>query len=205
LGETSTVFWTAADRTNYINDAQRLIASVTRGVESTVTGTVSTVTPYLTLPTRVVNAHPTNGFIVDGDSLNVVSIQAANSVAPNWRTLRASEPKWFVVDLEAQKAYVSPIPKTSKSVSLAVAVLPADFATDGTDDAVTLFSGVGLMEKYQGALLQLAGCYALMKERYDGDAERYYQFFIQELQSLGINPNDIPTIGEVKANAELDR
>ena len=204
LGETSNVFWSEADRTDYINDAQRMIAGITRGVEATVTGTVDTTTPYLTLPTRAVSAHPTNGFIVDGDSLNVVPIQIANSIAPNWRTLRGRYPRWFVIDLEAGRAYASPIPHSGEAVSLSVSVLPADFLTDGSDDASVLFSGSPLMEKYQGALLQLAAVYALLKERYDQEAEKYFQFFMQELQALGLNPNDIPTLGEVRANAELD-
>ena len=203
LGETSEVFWSEADRTYYINDAQRMLASVTRGVEEAVTGTVSSTTPYLTLPTRVVNAHPTNGFIDDGDSLNVVPIQIANSVAPNWRTLRGLEPKWFIVDLEARRAYVSPIP-SSTGVTLSVAVLPDDFATDGSDDAQVLFGGSSIMEKYQGALVQLAAVYALLKERYDQEAEKYYQFFMQELQAMGVNPTDIPTLGEVRSDAQLD-
>jgi len=198
------VFWSDSDRTQYISDAQRLIASVTRGVEEAVSGTVSTTTPYLTLPTRVVNAHPSNGFVDGGGTLNVVPVQVANSVAPNWRTMQGREPKWFVVDLEARRAYVSPIPRNSTDVTLSVAVIPVDFATDGSDDASEVLGGSPIMEKYQGALIQLAAVYALLKERYDQEAEKYYQFFMQELQTLGVNPMDIPTFGEARSNAELD-
>jgi hypothetical protein len=202
LGETSNVFWSEASRTAYINDAQRLIASVTRGIPSTVTGAVSPSSRSLTLPTRLLNAHPVAGSIVNGDTLNIVAIQLANATTPDWRTRTGTKPLWFVVDLANRLAYVYPTPTSSTNVSLTVAVLPTPLA-DASPSA-QVFNGSPLMEKYQNPLLHLAACYALLKERYDQDAERYFQFFIQEMQSLGISPSDVPSFQEVRTNAQLE-
>lgn len=74
-----------------------------------------------------------------------------------------------------------------------VAVLPDDLKNSSDE----LFSGVSTMEKYQGALLNYAAYLALLKERNDGGAERFYQLALAELKSLGVNPNNIPPAQEV--------
>ena len=112
---------------------------------------------------------------------------------------------WFVVDLEDRKAYVTPLPSTSTSVRLSVSVLPTEFATDGTDDAEYLFENSPSMTRYQGATLQLAAVYALLKERYDQEAERYFQFFMQEMTAMGIDPTAIPPFEEVRQNVPVER
>jgi hypothetical protein len=55
-----------------------------------------------------------------------------------------------------------------------------------------VFNGEEVMEKYQGALLNFSAAMLLLKERYDGDAERFWQFAMQEMQMLGIDPAKIP-------------
>jgi hypothetical protein len=202
LGETSNVFWSEASRTAYINDAQRLIASVTRGIPSTVTGAVSPSSPNLGLPTKLLNAHPVAGNVVGGDALNIVPIQMANAMAPDWRTKTGKKPEWLIMDLANRLVYPYPVPTRSTSISVTVAVLPNDLSDVNPSEQV--FNGFPLMEKYQNPLLHLAASYALLKERYDQDAERYFQNFVQEMQSLGVAPNDIPTFQEVRANAQLE-
>lgn len=199
LGEDSTVFWDQTARDSYINDAQRFVASVTLGVPETVSGAVSSTTPYLTLPDKILSAHAASGYVDGGDAITAIGIEQANLYSPNWRTFKASYPEWAILDLQSKRAYLSPIPKTSKTVYLTVSVLPDDLTL--TSD--TLFNGVPVMEKFQNVVLQMAATYALLKERYDGDAERYYQFAVQELQTLGVNPNAIPSFREV-SNAQLD-
>lgn len=202
LGEASTVFWSEQSRTAYINDAQRLIASVTRGVPTTVTGTVSPSARSVALPTKVLNAHPVAGNVVGGKVLNVVPIHLANATVPDWRTREGKGVEWLVLDLANKLAYTYPTPKQGTQVSLTVAVLPDDISNDTPSEK--LFNGAEIMERYQNPLLHLAACYALLKERYDQDAERYFQFFVQEMQTIGVNPNDIPTFQEVRVNAQLE-
>jgi hypothetical protein len=194
LGEESVVFWDQTARDSYINDAQRFVASVTRGVPETVTGAVSTASTYLTLPDEILNAHAADGYVEGGDALTTVGIETANLRSPNWRTFTGKKPEWLVLDLQGKRAYVTPIPRVTTTVYLTVSVFP-DELTLTTDE---LFNGAAVMEKYQNATLQLAAMYALLKERYEGDAERYYQFAIQELQTMGINPNVIPPFQEVQ-------
>jgi len=202
LGETSNVFWSEASRTAYINDAQRLIASVTRGVPETVTGTLSPTARSLSLPTKLLNAHPVAGHVVGGRALNVVPLHMANATTPDWRTREGKSPEWFVLDLSNKLAYSYPTPKTGTQVSFTVSVLPDDISNDTPSEK--LFNGAEIMERYQNPLLHLSACYALLKERYDQDAERYFQFFVQEMQTLGVNPNEIPTFQEVRVNAQLE-
>jgi hypothetical protein len=76
------------------------------------------------------------------------------------------------------------------AVVVNVSVLPDDLVGDGNP----LFGGVQVMEKYQGALLNIAISLLLLKERYDGDAERFYQFAVQELQTVGVDPASIPPL-----------
>lgn len=204
LGEDSVTFWSDVDRVSYINDAQRLIASITRGVVDTASGVVNTTTPYVPLPTNTIDAHPNGAYVSpSGRTLGVISIEDANMVDPTWRYTTASLPNWLVFDAMEFRGYVTPVPTSDTTVVVAVAVLPEQLVA-GIDSSAYLFKNVSVMEKYQPALLQLAATYALLKERYDGDAERYYQFFVQEMQSHGVNPAAIPSLKGVKQNANVD-
>jgi len=193
LGETSIEFWSDEDRIRYLNEAQRFVAAVTRGVPSQVSGSVETSSPTLTLPDKLVNAAAAMGYVDGGRALSVVDIETANMLSPNWRTLVGS-PLWIILDVSGDTARVSPVPTSATTVYLSVSVLPDDLASDSDE----LFNGVDAMEKYQGVVLNIAAALALLKERYDGDAERFYQFAMQEMGALGVKPDDIPTFQQVR-------
>lgn len=194
LGESSTTFWSDDERTDFINEGQRFVASLTRGIPSTVSGAVETSSPTLTLPGRTISGSATMGAIDGGRVLPVITVEQANMVSPNWRAL-VGRPIWFILDLVNAEARVSPVPSTSTNVSLTVSILPTNLSGDSDE----LFDGVDAMEQYQGVVLNIAASLALLKERYDGDAERFYQFAVQELQQLGVNPQDIPPFRQVVA------
>jgi hypothetical protein len=196
LSEESSVFWSPDDRDNYINDAQTFIASITRGCPQEIGPTsVSSATPYISLPFRAFSAHAAQGWTEDGDVLTVVPIYMANQVERGWRQHVASRPLWLITDFSERRAYVSPIPSPAKNVYVKVAVYPDVLETDSTP----LFNGIGSMEKYQSPLLNLAASYALLKERYDQDAERFYGVFAQEMQSLGFAPEEIQSFDSIRA------
>lgn len=193
LGETSITFWSDGDRDWYLNEAQRMVAAVTRGIQSEVSGSVDSSSRTLTLPTKVLNGSASMGYVENGRALSVVEVDRANLISPNWRTLVGS-PLWVILDLPADIAYVSPAPSFAVTVYLSVSVLPTDMSADSDE----LFDGVEIMEKYQGTVLNFAAALALLKERYDGDAERFYQFGMQELQALGVKPTDIPSFQDLR-------
>ena len=197
LGEVSTTFWSVGDRNDAINDAQRFIAALTRGVPHTWTGTVNAATPYVDLPGKVIGMHGSAGRIANGAALSMVPINEADAGFPNWRTY-AGTPKWVVVDLSDRRAYITPIPATDTDIEVVTSILP----DSATSDATELFSGVPIMEKYLGGLLNLAASFCLLRERYDGDAERFYQFATQELQAVGIDPTTIPAYRDVAQAAK---
>lgn len=198
IGEESTVFWSTADRTAAINDAQRFIASLTKGVPLVVSGSISTASPSLTVSGNIVGMHGSAGRITDGAALSMVPIDAANAGFPAWRTY-VGTPKWAVVDVAESKVYFAPIPSTSTAVEVTLAVSPAELVDDNDE----LFSGQASMDKYLGALINYAAAMLLLRERFDGDAERFYQFALQELQMLGIDPNVVPSFKAV-ANGAVD-
>jgi hypothetical protein len=111
----------------------------------------------------------------------------ANQVDPGW-SVRVGVPRWVLVEPSEDRVYFSPTPAADVAVSARVAVLPAEL----TDDTDVVFNGEEVMEKYQGALLNFAAAMLLLKERYDGDSERFWQFAVQEMQMLGIDPAKIP-------------
>jgi len=94
-------------------------------------------------------------------------------------------------------ARVTPIPTAGTTVYVTVSILPADMSADSDE----LFDGVDAMEQYQGAIVNFAASLALLKERYDGDAERFYKFAVQEMQQVGVNPQEIPPFREVATDA----
>ena len=194
LAEESSVFWDADDLTAYVNDAQRFIASVTRGVEAEVTHEVSRTDPVIPLPARVTNAHPSAAYVVGGRVLNVVPIATANMIDVNWRARVAATPLWVVPHFTNREAYVSPRPSQPMDITLTVAVLPNDVAA-GSD---ALFNGQEMMAKYLNSFLNLSASYALLKERYDQDAERFYNLAVQELAQLGVVPEEIPPFKQVR-------
>ena len=192
LAEESTAFWDATERNNAINEAQRFISALTRGYPQTITGSVITATPYVSITGKLVADYATSGQIDDGAALRAVPVNVADVADPEWRT-RTGTPRWIVIDAATSRVYVTPVPSVSTDITVNVAVLPDDV----TSDAEELFGGATVMEQYQGALLNVAASLCLLRERYDGDAERFFQFAMQELQALGVDPARIPKFGEV--------
>lgn len=200
LSEDSTVFWSGEARNDYLNDAQRFIASLTRGIVFDVTGVVGVNNPFLPLPANVFNASPAQGYTATGRVLTTVPIHQANLWDLHWRRHRSKTPMWVVTDFARRRAYVSPVPVPNMEIQVAVAV----HADTLVNDTQLVFNGSGPMEKYQTVLLNIAAAYALLKERYDQDAERYYQFAMQELSALGVSPEEIPTFSVVRDERRED-
>ena len=188
LAETGTTFWGEAERTSMLNEAQRYIAAITKGVPETVSGSVDSSTPYVALPDQALDIHSDGAYVDGGNSLRAVPKELLDRIDPQWRKRTAASPQWVAVDTASQRVYVTPKPTSSKTLNVVVAVLPDDMSLDSDEP----FDGHGPMEKYQGAIVQYATVLALLKERYDQDAERFYQFFQQEMVNLGNDPASIP-------------
>jgi len=189
LAEESTVFWSSAQRDAAINEAQRFIAAVTRGVPLTASGAVDTTTRYLAISGKLLGEYPTAGRIAGGAALRYVPQEVADAIFPDWMTA-VGMPRWVIPAPNESRVYLAPVPTTSLAVAVNVSILPADLSADG--DA--LFADEVVMEKYQGALLNIAASLLLLKERYDQDAERFYQFAVQEMQAVGVDPARIPPL-----------
>ena len=187
LAEASTVFWGDTERDDAINDAQRFIAAVTRGVPTTLTGTVSQATPYLTSPAKLLGDYISAGRVDSGGALSFTPLEVVDRAYPGWRSAVGS-PRWVIVAPQEDRVYLAPTTVAGDAVTVFVSILPPDLALDSDP----LFAGEPVMEKYQSALLNMAAFYLLLKERYDQDAERFYQFAFQELQNLGVSPAEIP-------------
>jgi hypothetical protein len=195
LAEVSEVFWSNDERDAAINDAQRLIAAITRGVPQTITGNVSVAQPWLAVTGKLIGEYAVTGQAA-GRALISVPIEAAGAVFPNWRTFPGS-PRWAFVSPHEGRVYFSPVPPLATSVTVNVSVLP----TSVVGDADPLFLSERTMEKYLNPLLNFAAAYCLLKERYDGDAERFYQMGVQELGMLGVNPAMIPSLKQEAPDA----
>ena len=192
LAEASTVFWGPTERDDAINDAQRFISAVTRGLSQTLTGTVSQSTPYLTVTGRLLGEYVSAGQVTGGRALAYITQEVADRADPGWRTAYGT-PRWAVVAPDERRVYLTPTTNAGDAVTVKVSVLPNDLTADSSE----LFGGVLIMEKYQAPLVTMAAAFLLLKERYDQDAERFYQFAVQELSSLGVEPARIPPLREV--------
>lgn len=189
VGEDSPVFWSETDRNDAINDAQRFIAAVTNGVPLTTAGTVDESAPYLEVAGSIAGMHGSAGRIAGGAALSMVRIDVADMHFPGWRTY-AGSPRWVIVDTGTSRAYLAPVPTSPTSVEVTVSVIPDDL----TSDSETLFGGIESMSKYLGALVNYAAAMLLLRERFDGDAERFYQFAVQELVQAGVDPARVPPL-----------
>jgi len=190
LADDSTTFWASTDLDSYINEAQRQISALTKGVGYSISSTVSAATPYFSLPSNFVGAHEDGLYIDGGKTLAEISRQFLNLTDPDWRTRSATNPLWVSFDVQTNTAYVIPAPTSTFTVKGAVSVIPADLV----NDADSLFGGDSTMSPYLEPLLSLSVAFALMKERYDGDAERFYSIYENQMRSLGINPDEIPVV-----------
>jgi hypothetical protein len=196
LAEHSPVFWSPEERNSYINEAQRFVAALTKGVPHTVTGEVSEAVPYLSVSAKLLGDYPSGGR-VGHRAINFVPVAVAQMLYPSWRGA-VGAPRWAIVAPEESRVYICPAPATPTTATVTVSILPPDLVGDND----RLFANARVMEKYQGVVLNVAAALALLKERYDGDAERFYSFAIQELQSLGIKPAEIPPLQQVAQNVD---
>lgn len=187
LAETGTTFWSDTERDALLNEAQRFIAAITRGVPSITSGSVDSGTPYLSIPDGALDQYPIGNYIDGVGVLNVVPVNALNLVDPSWRE-RSGTPRWIAMDTANLRAYVVPAPTTEQTLNLTMAVLPSDMS----DDSDAAFDDHSPMEAFQGPLVTYAAGLALLKERYDQDAERFFALARQELMDLGVNPAEIP-------------
>lgn len=192
LAETDTTFWGTQARDNAINEAQRFVAAVTKGVPATVSGNVDTTTPYLTAPGKLLGDYVSAGRVDGGRALTYVRVEDANRGFPNWPTYQGA-PRWVIPAPNEGRLYVVPAPATPTAVTINASVLPADV----TGDSDFLFNNEPTMEKYQGVVLMVAATLLLYQERYDQDAERFYQHAVQEMQNLGVAPAEIPPMPQV--------
>lgn len=197
VGEATTVttFWSDAERTDAINEAVRFIAAVTNGVPLTTTGEINSDTPYLDIAGNVTGMHGSVGRVTDGAALNIVPITVADVTFPNWRTTLGT-PRWVVLDTANSRAYLVPQPFQNTEIEVTVSVIPDEVS----NEAHLLFNGNASMVKYLGAMLNVAASKLLLKERFDGEAERFFQSAIAELQSVGVDPTSIPSLKVPNAN-----
>lgn len=216
LAEESMVFWDTATRTQALNDAQRLIAVVTRGVPEEVSGTVGGAVRSLSFTGKPVAPDAANGMVTGvavggavvgraivgvarvgisgarttSRALVAVSRAVADVLFPHWWGAGGPQPRWMVIDEKDKLVYFVPVPDASSEVSLEVRVQPELVMSDSD----LLFNGVDYMDKYLQAAINYAAAMLLLRERFDGDAERFYQFAMAELTQLGHSPGDVPPL-----------
>ena len=200
LAENSTNFWSDGDLLSYINEAQRLVSSLSESVYETLKGDVSTAKPYLKVEGKLVGEFIFSGYIDGGASLYAMNIGKADLIWPEWRMAKGA-PKWVFIDPVLSRVFCVPAPKLPTSVTLEVAIISPDLV----DDSDILFNDTSILEKFQGAVLNYAAGLALLKERYDGDAERFIQLAHQELHLLGLESTSLPTLKELSEDKSAGR
>jgi hypothetical protein len=194
LAEESTVFWSDDERDAAINHAQRLIATATHGVPATVTGPVSTGTNYLTTTGKVLGVYEHAGRVVGGPALSyAASMASANAIYPGWADA-VGEPRWVMPAINESRVYLAPVPAVPVNVTVYVSVIPADVVGDSDP----LFANATTMERYQGAVINLAAALLFLKERYEQDAERFWQLGLQEMQIAGTDSRRLPPMREAE-------
>lgn len=187
LAEESTVFWTVNDRNRAINDAQKFVATVSKGVEVDVTPQPGKAHASLKALGSA-GIRMSYGFY-DGYYLPAVSSEEATLVSRRWRQPSDFPPIWVVVDARGETVYLAPPPKAPKDWRFFARVVPGDIS-----DGEKLFLGRDSMEKFLNATSLIACAYLLLQERFDGDAERFYQMGLQELTALGVDSGSIPAL-----------
>lgn len=188
LAETSGVFWTDTARNRAINDAVRLVATVTKGVDETFTPALnetsvdfgSSTLTGVNFVTAKYGAHSLPA--VSADEVSLINRRARGSVGLS--------PRWLVVDERSNEAFLHPTPASPLPWSVDAHVLPGIVQVD----EAPLFLGKPHMDKYITPTILLACAYLLLQERFDGDAERFYQMALQELTVLGVDATTIPPL-----------
>lgn len=188
LAETSGVFWTNSARNQAVNDAARLVATVTKGVDETFTPALNETRVDFGASTlagvNYVKAHYGAHSLpaVSADEVSIVNRRSGGKVG--------LAPRWLVVDERSNEAFLHPTPASPLAWSVDAHVLPGIV----TVDSDPLFLGKPNMDKFINPTVLLACAYLLLQERFDGDAERFYQMALQELTMLGVDSNSIPPL-----------
>lgn len=215
LAEDSTVFWSNASRVAAINDAQRMVSAVTKGVPERVMGSIGGGSSTLHFTGRPVSQDAVSGVVlgtvqnlpfvgsaVVGTSvlggvyslaeraLIAVRQDIADALHPHWWGVSGMMPRWVVLNEALKEVRFTPVPTGMVGVELRVRVLPDEVAQD-TD---LLFNGVDFMDKYLEAVILYAAAILFLRERYEGDAERFYGLAMAELQRLGHAAGDLPPL-----------
>lgn len=175
LAEVSTAFWDDTERNNALNEGQRMVCSLTKRLKDTVTGEVTSEMPSLTAG-RVMTPSPFVRGEADGRALPGVPLEAADLNFPAWRA-RVGQPRHVLYDALSSTFTVTPAPEAPLTVSVSYSVLAADLVSDSQQ----LFDGAVHMEPYQDAVINHAAGVCLLKERYDGDAERFFTLALSQL------------------------
>lgn len=197
LAEFSTVFWSDQERTNLLNEAQLFVAKLAGGIPRRYT-TDSTI---FTMPDYWIGSFESSGHVrrADGRSHAVRFISAGqlDRVFPDWRSPTFKlNPMWVVLDRESRQAQVVPALPADATLELTFGALPPDLR-NGSD---LLFDGQAALSIYESPVVTLAAGFALLKERYENDAERFFTLAMQNLTALGIDPYSIPLWEAVKAD-----
>lgn len=188
LAETSGVFWEPAERDAYLNEAQRFVAAITRGVPSQIMGEVTSAVPYLLLPDKFVEEGSAGVYVERGNALTTIPRRMLDIIDPGWRNLYGT-PRWALFDTQSDQLRIIPIPNKRIHVVGNITVLPDDME-QGSDPA---FNGEAAMEKYLSPMVTLAAAYAILKERYGEDVNLFYGIFREEMMALGVKPDEVPT------------
>lgn len=192
LAEESQVFWSQTERNRAINDAQKFIAALTQGVQVSIlsSGPTSPSVYFGTYPVAGVK-HAEGEWGTDSLVLPAIDIEAIRVIDRHWRREVPLPPRWIVVDAAASSVWLYPNPEIAlRQYWIAkLKVIPGD-----ASDNDLLFSGAVSMEKFLVATALIACAYLLLKERFDNEAEKYYQMGVQELQILGVDSGSIPPL-----------
>lgn len=215
LAEDSTVFWSNTSRVAAINDAQRGISAVVKGVPERVIGVIGGGTRTLSFSGRPVAQDAASGValgtitnlpLVGGAmvgtamlggvhspgerALIAVRRDVADALHPHWWGVVGMMPRWLVIDEFLKEVRFTPLPSVLVGVEVIVRVLPEEVVQD-TD---LLFNGVDSMDKYLESVVLYAAAILLLRERYEGDAERFYGLALNELQRLGHAAGELPPL-----------
>lgn len=197
LAEHGTVFWSDQERTDLINEAQLLVAKLVGGIPRRFISSNS----VFTLPDYWIGSFESSGHVrrADGRSHAVRFISAGqlDRVFPDWRSQAIKlNPMWVVLDRESREAQVVPELPEDATLELVFGALPPELR-NGSD---LLFDGQAALSIYESPVVTLAAGFALLKERYEADAERFFTLAMQNLTALGVDPYSIPIWEAVKAD-----
>lgn len=215
LAEESTVFWSNASRTAAINDAQRMVSAVTRGVPERVVGAIGGGNRTLPFSGRPVAQDAATGVVLGtvgnlpivgsavvgsailggqavsvGRTLVAVRRDVADALSPYWWGISGMMPRWMVIDEASKELRFTPVPTILVDVDVNVRVLPDELVQDGD----WLFNGVDFMDKYLETVILYAAAILFLRERYEGDAERFYNLAMVEMQRLGHAAGELPPL-----------